>query len=98
MKAQRLGAEATEKDVVGRVLVHDLGPDLRKGTVLTAQHVARVQQARDVHVVELQAGDVHEDIAGQRLAAALSSPGLESQPPVQSQTRLIAKRRGLVRV
>jgi len=98
MKAHRLGAEAREEDVVGRVLVHDLGPDLRKGTVLTAQHLARVQQAGDVHVVELEAGDVHEDVAAQRLAAALSSPGLESQPPVQSQTRLTATHRGLVRV
>ena len=98
MKAHRLGPEATEGDVVGRVLVHDLGPDLRKGTVLTAQHLARVQQASDVHVVELDAGDVHEDVAAQRLAAALTSPGLGSQSPVQSQTRLTAKHRGLVRV
>jgi hypothetical protein len=87
-----------EEDVVGRVLVHDLGPELRKGTVLTAQHLERVRQAGDVHVVELEPGDVHEDAAAQRLSAALSGPGLESQPPVQSQTRLIAKHRGLVRV
>jgi hypothetical protein len=86
------------EDVVGRVLVHDLGPELRKGTVLTADHLSRVQQAGNVHVVELEAGDVHEDIAAQRLAAALAGPGLESQPPVQSQTRLVAKHRGLVRV
>jgi molybdenum cofactor cytidylyltransferase len=98
MKAHRLGADARAEDVVGRVLVHDLGPDLRKGTVLTAEHLARVQQAGDVHVVELEAGDVHEDVAARRLAAALSGPGLESQPPVQSQTRLTAKHRGLVRV
>ncbi|MEA2644907.1 MAG: hypothetical protein QOG08_1933 [Chloroflexota bacterium] len=98
MKAHRLGAEATEEDVVGRVLVHDLGPDLRKGTVLTAAHLERVRQAGDVHVVELEAGDVHEDVAARRLAAALSSPGLEFQPPVQSQTRLTAAYRGLVRV
>src|SRR6266436_2938547 len=98
MKAHRLGAEATEEDVVGRVLVHDLGPDLRKGTVLTAEHVARVRQAGDVHVVELEPGDVHEDDAAQRLAKALSGPGLTFQPPVQSQTRLTATHRGLVRV
>jgi molybdenum cofactor cytidylyltransferase len=98
MKAHRLGPEARVEDVVGRVLVHDLGSDLRKGTVLTAEHLARVQQAGDVHVVELEVGDVHEDVAAQRLAAALSGPGLDSQPPVQSQTRLVAKHRGLVRV
>lgn len=86
------------EDVVGRVLVHDLGPDLRKGTVLTADHLSRVQQAGDVHVVELEPGDVHEDAAALRLAAALAGPGLEAQRPVQSQTRLTATYRGLVRV
>lgn len=83
---------------MGRVLVHDLGPDLRKGTVLTAQHLDRVRQAGDVHVVELEPGDVHEDAAAQRLAAALAGPGLAVQAPVQSQTRLTATHRGLVRV
>ncbi|MEA2656121.1 MAG: hypothetical protein QOI23_1486 [Chloroflexota bacterium] len=98
MKAHRLGSDSRVEDVAGRVLVHDLGPDLRKGTVLTAEHLERVRQARDVHVVELEPGDIHEDEAARRLAAALSSPGLISQPPVQSQTRLIATHRGLVRV
>jgi hypothetical protein len=98
MKAHRLGHEARAEDVVGRVLVHDLGSDLRKGTVLTAQHLERVRQAGEVHVVELEPGDVHEDAAAQRLAVALSGPGLEPKPPVQSQTRLVATRRGLVRV
>jgi hypothetical protein len=98
MKAHRLGPEAPIEDVVGRVLVHDLGSDLRKGTVLTAQHVERVRHAGEVHVVELEPGDVHEDAAAQRLAVALSGPGLEPKPPVQSQTRLVATRRGLVRV
>jgi hypothetical protein len=98
MRAHRLGVGATADDVTGRVLVHDLGPDLRKGTVLAAEHLARVQQAGDVHVVELEPGDVHEDVAAQRLAAALTSPGLVAQPPVRSQTRLTATHRGLVRV
>ena len=98
MRARRLGSESGLEEVVGRVLVHDLGPDLRKGTVLTAQHLARVRQAGDVHVVELEPGDVHEDAAAQRLAAALAGPGLAVQAPVQSQTRLTATHRGLVRV
>jgi hypothetical protein len=80
------------------VLVHDLGPDLRKGTVLSSEHLERVRKAGDVHVVELEPGDLHEDEAALRLAAALSGPGLVAQPPVQSQTRLTAIHRGLVRV
>jgi molybdenum cofactor cytidylyltransferase len=80
------------------VLVHDLGQDLRKGTILGDQHLDRVRQAREFHVVELEPGDVHEDVAARRLASALASPGLEAKAPVQSQARLMAGHRGLVRV
>jgi hypothetical protein len=92
------GASAQAGDVDGRVLVHDLGPELRKGTVLGSRHLERVRQAREVHLVELEPGDLHEDEAAKRLAAALSGPGLEAQPPVQSQARVVARHRGLVRV
>ena len=92
------GATAKGRDVDGRVLVHDLGPDLRKGTVLGGRHLERVRQAREIHLVELEPGDLHEDEAAKRLAAALAGPGLEAQRPVQSQARLIAGHRGLVRV
>jgi molybdenum cofactor cytidylyltransferase len=99
MRAQRLeGRSASADDIEGRVLVHDLGPDLRKGTTLTRQHLDRVRESGEVHVVELEDGDLHEDAAARRLAAALSGPNLEARPPVQSQARLIATRRGLVRV
>jgi len=99
MRAHRLeGATATAADIEGRILVHDLGPDLRKGTTLEAGHLDQVRRSGEVHVVELEPGDLHEDVAASRLAAALSAPNLEAQPPVQSQVRLIAKRRGLVRV
>jgi molybdenum cofactor cytidylyltransferase len=99
MRALRLeGRSASADDIEGRVLVHDLGPDLRKGTTLTREHLDRVRQFGEVHVVELEDGDLHEDAAARRLAAALSGPNLEPRPPVQSQARLIATRRGLVRV
>src|SRR5260370_30947411 len=91
MRAHRLeGRLAAAHDIKGRVLVHDLGPDLRKGTVLTADHLDRVRRFGEVHVVELEAGDLHEDVASRRLAPALSGPNLEPQPPVQSQAPLIA--------
>jgi len=80
------------------VLVHDLGPNLRKGALLTAADLDAVRAAGEVHLVELEPGDVHEDEAARRLAAALSAPGLEARPPVQSQSRLVATGRGLVRV
>jgi hypothetical protein len=80
------------------VLVHDLGPDLRKGALLDETHLDRVRKSGEVHVVELEPGDVHEDEAARRLAAALAGPGLEATPPVQSQARVVARHRGLVRV
>jgi hypothetical protein len=99
MRAHRLdGKTASAADIKGRVLVHDLGPELRKGAVLDGQHLVRVRAAGEVHVVELEPGDLHEDVAALRLASALAAPGLEAMPPVQSQARLVARRRGLVRV
>ena len=80
------------------MLVHDLGPDLRKGTVLTARNLERVRQTGELHLVELEPGDLHEDEAAARLARALAGPGLVAKTPVQSQARLIAADRGLVRV
>jgi hypothetical protein len=99
LKAIRLNpASVSTQDIKGRVLVHDLGPDLRKGSVLEERHLERIRHAGEVHVVELEAGDVHEDAAAGRLATALAGPGLEARPPVQSQARLVARHRGLVRV
>ena len=72
------------------MLVHDLGPDLRKGTVLGEKHLARLRESGEIHVVELEPGDLHEDEAGRRLAVALAGPGLEAKPPVQSQARVTA--------
>jgi len=99
MRAVRLrGSSATAEDIEGRVLVHDLGPELRKGSFLRAEDLPRVRAASEVHIVELEAGDVHEDDAARRLAAALSGPGLEATAPVQSQARLVSRGRGLFRV
>jgi len=99
MRAIRLdGTTATAGHIKGRVLVHDLGPDLRKGSVLEERHLDRVRRSGEVHLVELEEGDLHEDVAAGRLAAALAGPGLDARPPVQSQARLLARHRGLVRV
>ncbi len=92
------GASARSEDVAGRVLVHDLGRRLRKGSILGAADLDEVRAAGEVHVVELEPGDVHEDEAARRLSAVLSAPNLEARPPTQSQARLIARIRGLVRV
>lgn len=99
MKALRLNGPAlTAAEIEGRVLVHDLGPDLRKGTVLSARHLDRVRAGGEVHLVQLDPGDLHEDEAARRLARAIGGRGLEAKSPVQSQARIVASARGLFRV
>lgn len=93
-----LGATLGEADVAGRVLTQDLGPGLRKGTRLGPEHVVALRAVTEVHVVELDEGDVHEDVAAVRLGRVLAGPGVEVQAPVQSQVRLVAAQRGLARV
>jgi molybdenum cofactor cytidylyltransferase len=99
MRALRLrGAELTAGAISGRVLTHDLGPGLRKGTVLSQEHVEPLRAVPEIHVVELDEGDVHEDEAARRLGRAIAGPGTRLEGPVQSQVRLVAEGRGLVRV
>ncbi len=99
MRAFRLrAAEIKAERVSGRVLTHDLGPGLRKGLVLSPEHLDALRRVPEVHLVELEPGDVHEDEAARRLGAAIAGPGLDVGEPVQSQVRLVASRRGLARV
>ena len=92
------GARVTADEVRGRVLTHDLGPDLRKGTVLSEDHLPRLRSVPEVHVMELDPGDVHEDAAAVHLGQGLGGAGVRVEGPVQSQVRLLATRRGLLRV
>ncbi len=93
------GRALRAEDIEGRVLVHDVGPSLRKGSVLKAADVEALRSAPEVHVVELEPGDLHEDEAGRRLANAIATLGpLRIEGPTQSQYRLVATRRGVLRV
>ena len=78
--------------------MHDIGHGLRKGTVLGPEHVEPLRAAPEVHLVELDEDDVHEDEAAWRLGRAIAGPGTRVEGPSQSQVRLVAERRGLVRV
>jgi hypothetical protein len=91
-------AELTAAAISGRVLTHDLGHGLRKGTVLGPGHLEALEAAAEVHLVELDEDDVHEDEAARRLGAAVAGPGTRVEGPAQSQVRLVADRRGLLRV
>jgi molybdopterin biosynthesis enzyme len=79
--ATRAGLEPATID--GAVLCHDLrAPDgalrYRKGRVLRADDLADVTELAwdELHLVRIEAGDVHEDEAGERLARAAAGPGV----------------------
>ncbi|HKF16017.1 MAG TPA: hypothetical protein VKF14_02290 [Candidatus Dormibacteraeota bacterium] len=99
MRLVRLhSSEVTAARIAGRVLTHDVAHGLRKGTVLDARHVEALQAVAEIHLVELDEDDLHEDDAARRLGAAVVGPGTRLEGPVQSQVRVVAERRGLLRV
>ena len=52
----------------------------------------------DVTVIVLEPGDLHEDDAAVRLAAAVAGPGLATRGPVQSRVDLVAEHDGVLHV
>lgn len=99
-------ADITEQQVIGRVVCNDIvaaGPagrvKLSKGHVLVAEDIPALRAFSDeVHLLQLDSGDVHEDQASCRLARAIAGDGLVARGPIESQTHLRATRRGLVSV
>lgn len=75
------------------------GERLRKGHRLSAEDVPLLSRLEHpVHAIVLEAGDVHEDDAGRRLAHAVAGSGVEIRGPKFSRYNLIAQDKGLVRV
>ena len=89
----------------GAVLCRDVldgsgRPVLTKGTRLSAEDEPALRGAHpaELHVLWLDEGDVGEDAAAVRIAAAIAGPGTAARAPVESQVRLVAARRGMVAV
>jgi molybdenum cofactor cytidylyltransferase len=89
----------------GAVLCRDiLGDDgrtvLTKGVRLGPDNSATLLAARppELHLLWLDEGDVGEDAAAVRIAAAVAGPGTTARAPVESQARLVSAWRGLVQV
>ncbi|MBV8527396.1 MAG: hypothetical protein JOZ75_03685 [Candidatus Dormibacteraeota bacterium] len=102
MRVARVDAGGGQEGWVGAVLARDVLDDsghvaLAKGHRLVAGD-AGVIAGDELHIVWLDADDVDEDTAATRLAHAVAGPGVERHPPVESQVRLSATRRGIVRV
>ncbi len=106
MKAHALRPPALEPErLVGWVLCHDVRDSrgrvaLRKGAVLdrAAAEQLRAVAAGEVHLIELEPGEIHEDPAGDRLARAVAGPGVRVRDAAAGQWALVVAHRGLVRV
>ncbi len=90
-------------DAIGAVLAHTQRlPDqiLRKGTVLTEETIDALVRAgiEDVIALRLTPGDVPEDAAADRLAAALLTPGLIATRATTGRVNLLAEVPGLLQV
>jgi hypothetical protein len=75
-------------------------PALTKGVVLGSDDEQALHDAHpaELHLLWLDEGDVGEDEAAVRIAAAVAGSGTFARPPVESQARLVSAWRGLVEV
>jgi hypothetical protein len=69
-----------------------------KGRVLQAEDRARLEELpwNELHVVAMEAGDLHEEDAGRRLAALLAGEGVAVDAPSSGAYPLVARHRGVV--
>ncbi|HEX4898508.1 MAG TPA: molybdopterin-binding protein [Candidatus Limnocylindrales bacterium] len=98
---------AAPADLAGAVLTRDLevaGERWAKGRRLSPADLAAlgravpVVESRPITVLIPERGDVHEDEAGRRLAAAVAGSGLRVTEPVQSRVDLRATAAGVVHI
>ena len=97
--------EASVEALVGRVLCYDVRDAEGKvagdkGALLDPARATAVLGAvwHELHVIAVEPGDLHEEEAGSRLAAAVVGDGVEVRGYVGGQWTLAASRRGLLRV
>lgn len=92
--------------LAGYVLAHDVEVmtgdgrvRLRKGRILREEDTPVLAAAnRTLHVLRLDDGDVHEDVAARRLAGVVAGTGVHFGDPHESMIALRAAHRGLLSV
>jgi molybdenum cofactor cytidylyltransferase len=85
----------------GAILVHSLRLGktvLKKGRVLSAADLTEIAAAglREITVVRLDPGDLREDAAADRVAAAVAGPGAVAAPAFTGRANLFAEAKGLL--
>src|SRR5919198_6063263 len=96
---------ATRESLVDRVLCHDVRDGAgkvadEKGARLTATSAATLLATPwdEIHLLAMEPGDLHEEEAGRRLAAAVVGDGVEVKGYSGGQWTLVANRRGLLQI
>ena len=87
-------------EALGAILAHSIAtPEgvLKKGRVLGAADLARLAAAghSDIVAARLEAGDIGENEAARRVAAAAAGPGTRVAPPFTGRANLYADALGL---
>jgi hypothetical protein len=96
---------ATPRSLAGAVLSHDVHgdpahPSFAKGRVVRSEDVPALLALpwEELHVIEMEPGDVHEEEAGDRLARAVAGNGCEVRAPTGGHWPIAATRRGILDV
>jgi hypothetical protein len=97
--------DADARRIAGMVLCHDLRAGegaraLERGTILSAADAAAALDLPwdELHLIEMEAGDVHEDAAGSGLARLVAGDGAVAGAPAAGHWPVCAARRGLLAV
>jgi hypothetical protein len=103
VRLAREGAQAA--DLTGRVICHDLRfadgrVAIPKGRVMGPEDAERVLALpwSELHLLALDAGDVHEEAAGDRIARVVAGVGVEVRPPSGGHWPLVSATRGVLSV
>ncbi len=103
LSGDRLNAPAIEGAVLAQTLQ---SPEDHHRVLLPKGHILRAQDwnlvarsgLRELHIVRIEPGDVHEDQAARRLAGLVAGPGISVHGPAESQMRLAAEVNGIFQV
>ena len=97
--------EALIADAVGAILAHKLYDDrgklvFNKGHVLTAADIPILRQHRldRITVMRLDAADLHEDLAAERIGRAVAGSNVSWRAPGVGRANLTAAKRGVLHV
>ena len=76
------------------------GPAFRRGHVIQSEDIPELLSIgkEHVYVMELEEGEVHEEEAALRIAAAIGGDGVEFSPPREGRVNLKAKAYGMLKI